>query len=128
MKIVKFNFDIFPHSFYVGWNSTLENVKELFEDDFELYRIFEDTGKYPSTLATTYKVNTKDGEGASFIHFHGSKKPKPETIAHEAFHVLCNIASVINSTLDESAEEYSAYILGWIVKCINSTINQPKKN
>lgn len=66
-------------------------------------------------------VDTADEKDHSALVIFTNSGIRPNTIAHEAFHIVCLVAKHIGIQLNDSSEEAYAYLLDWLVRQL--TIN-----
>ena len=88
--------------------------------------ISDDRDQYGSTYDLLYNKNT--GYKTILVVFDGI--PKPEQMAHEAFHVMNGIFKDVDLEFNYSkntGNEHLAYIIEWAVKCMRDAIEKEKK-
>lgn len=88
--------------------------------------ILDDGDQYGSTYDLLHNKNT--GYKTILVVFDGI--PKPEQMAHEAFHVMNGIFKDVDLEFNYSkntGNEHLAYIIEWAVKCMRDAIEKEKK-
>ena len=113
MKIYQFDPQIYPRNLWVSVGASVEELQEKFGKE----DIKEDLDD--SYYAETYPVQQKETLlGGVLIRFQDLKAMTPENMAHEATHAALEIFDCCDCRIDVENQEPFAYLVGWIVKCI----------
>lgn len=109
--------DIFPFNIAVMHAKELDSDKNVFTmENGEKCKLVE------GALGVVFR-GYKDKVPYSIIVFSGV--PTHDIIAHEAFHAACDLLENIGVQYDRfGSNETFAYVLQYIVRCINSTIEK----
>lgn len=116
--------DILPFNIAVVKNSELKNLKEFTDCEGNKISIGE------NVLGAVVKAIHNDSENGrkacySMIVFRDT--PNVNTIAHEAFHSACDLLESVGIDYTHyGSNEVYAYMIGYIVDCINDALNKDK--
>lgn len=120
--IDKYEQPIYPFELYVAIDNDLEKILSEFTDfNGVSSNITTDCSWKHSDAVVYYEILNKNTNSNSYLVAF-SKEPDIPLVAHEAFHVLFRVYEFIGET--KLANEASAYLLEWIVKCITNTITK----
>ena len=118
MSIYQFDPQIYPRKLWVSVGASTEELQERFGKE----DIKEDLDD--SYYAETYSVQQKEPLlGGVLIRFQNLKAMTPENMAHEATHAALEIFDYCDCRIDVENQEPFAYLVGWIVKCIEEVRN-----
>lgn len=119
-KIHEFDPQIYPRKLWVSINPSMADINEFFDNKDGYIKPFED-----SCDADCWHTGTKqpDVKGGVFVRFQSKRVMTADNIAHEATHLALMIFEYIGGKVDAENQEPFAYLVGWIVKCINKVKN-----
>lgn len=120
LKVHSFENGIYQPRLYVVVDSRLEEISKSFKECNGSALKVDDVNDF--TRAFVYGVPVLyDGDknqGGFLIVFNSKKTMDMPTIAHEAFHAVCEYADLIGiDYVENGTNEARAYLLGWMVKC-----------
>lgn len=119
-QIHEFNPEIYPRRLWVTVGAPYAVIKDMFEDVL------------PMEASTDAQVdNTRrtkpDVKGGILIRFENHKAMTAANIAHEAVHAAMEIFGYVDAYPDLKNQEPFAYLVGWIVRCIDEVKNYKNK-
>ena len=118
MSIYQFDPQIYPRKLWVSVGASTEELQERFGKE----DIKEDLDD--SYYAETYSVQQKEPLlGGVLIRFQDLKAMSPENMTHEATHAALEIFDYCDCRIDVENQEPFAYLVGWIVRCIDEVRN-----
>ena len=118
MRIYQFDPQIYPRKLWVSIGASTEELQERFGKE-DIKKDLDD-----SYYAETYSVQQKEPLlGGVLIRFQDLKAMTPENMAHEATHAALEIFDYCDCRIDVENQEPFAYLVGWIVKCIEEVRN-----
>lgn len=118
MNIYQFDPQIYPRRLWVSVGASTEELQGKFGKE----DIKEDLDD--SYYAETYAVQQKEPLlGGVLIRFQDWKSMSPGNIAHEATHAAIEIFDYCDCRIDVDNQEPFAYLVGWIVSCIEEVRN-----
>lgn len=123
--IDKYEQPIYPFELYVAIDNDLEKILSEFIDfDGVSSSLTTDCSWKHNDAVVYYEILNKNTNSNSYLVVFPKEPDIPDIplIAHEAFHVLFRVYEFIGET--KWANEPSAYLLEWIVKCITNTITK----
>jgi hypothetical protein len=107
---------LYRSTFFIAVNISDIKLKEELEKHVDCERIIKSLVKH-SRITDHEQAVTAYKEGFSIIRYKTLKDAQDiNSIAHEAFHVVCNITRYVGITLSEDSEEAFAYLLGYITE------------
>ena len=113
IKVHQFDPVIYPYTLWVAITDNLEEIKTRFTYyDYTPLEI-----KLKSYYGVTFDVRDELKTRGSLILFSYKKYMTVGYMAHEASHVADNIFEYIGE--DHPSDEAKAYLIEWIVDCIN---------
>lgn len=117
MKIYQFDPQIYPRKLWVSVSVSTEELQERF-GKYDIKDI--DDGYYGQTICVQQKEPLL---GGVLVRFQDLKAMSPENIAHEATHAALVIFDYCDCRIDIGNQEPFAYLIGWIVRCIEEVRN-----
>lgn len=112
MKIYQFDPQIYPRKLWVSVGTSTEELNEKFVEEI---KDIDD-----SADAETWPVQQKEPLlGGVLIRFSDLKDMRPDNIAHEATHAALEIFDYVEARIQYDNQEPFAYLVGWVVKCID---------
>lgn len=106
-KLHEFDLTPYPQKLWIAIST------DKFED---LLKGAEDLEKYH--YADVGYVSDKNGMAGYLLRFENKKAMTMSNIAHEASHVAMDCLDYIGEEVNLKNQEYFAYLLGYIVECI----------
>lgn len=112
MKVYQFDPQIYPRKLWVAVGVPTEELNEKFVDEI---KDMDD-----STDAETLPIQQKEPLlGGVLVRFENLKSMRPDNIAHEATHAALEIFDYVDARIQYDNQEPFAYLVGWVVKCID---------
>lgn len=117
MSIYQFDPQIYPRRLWVSVDTSTEELQKRFgKEDIKDF----DNSYYAETMVVQQKEPLF---GGVLVRFQDLKAMTPDTIAHEATHVALEIFDYCDCRIDIENQEPFAYLVGWVVKCIEEVRN-----
>ena len=119
--LYEFELHIYPRKLWVAVDCSNDYLKQYFDEVIPL-----DITQY----TTVYDTGTKGkvAFGGIIICFWYKKYMSVENIAHESTHAALEVFDYIGSKVDLKNQEYLAYLIGYIAKCLDQVKNGNVKN
>ena len=115
--VYQFDPQIYPRILWVATGASTEELQERFGK--ESIKDMSD-----SSYAETDCVQQKEPLlGGVLVRFEDLKAMTPEIMAHEATHAALAIFDYCGCRIEIENQEPFAYLVGWIVKCIEEVRN-----
>lgn len=112
MKVYQFDPQIYPRKLWVAVGVTTSELNEKFVDEI---KDMDD-----SNDAETLPIQQKEPLlGGVLVRFENLKSMRPDNIAHEATHAALEIFDYVDARIQYDNQEPFAYLVGWVVKCID---------
>lgn len=119
MKVYQFDPQVYPRKLWVAVGVPTEELNEKFGN-------IKDMDDYCD--AETMPVQQKEPLlGGVLIRFSDLKAMRPDNIAHEATHAALEIFDYVEARIQYDNQEPFAYLVGWVVKCIDEVKNDSMK-
>lgn len=120
-KIVEFDSVIYPFKLWVSITNDLNDICGTFIDFYTKYGL---TKKFsPNQIAFTQVVERiSDDFLGILIVIQNKDDCTTQIMAHEATHAVRDIWEILNEC--SVGKEADAYLVGWVVKCIESVKNE----
>lgn len=120
LKIHQFDPEIYPRKLWIIFSNN-PNLKNDFLDRNNNDLVLDTSNCYAITIRVKEKKSKLLGE---LVIFESKEKCTPKNMAHEAAHVVSDIWADLGE--DEPGEEANAYLVGWVVDCMNTAKNFKK--
>ena len=117
MNIYQFDPQVYPRRLWVSVEATTEELQQKFrKDDIKDM----DDSYYAQTICVQQKEPLL---GGVLVRFQDLKAMSLGNIAHEATHAALEIFDYCDCRIDVANQEPFAYLVGWIVRCIDEVRN-----
>lgn len=131
MEIIEFNNGVYPISLYVVTDADMDEIADKFyqmTQDGELTEFEIRKRRTPiASIADCY--HKLDKQSGVMCLIWKKREMKKDIMAHEASHIASLIFEKLGIEIDGfygSSNEPFAYLVGWVVRCIDGVINSKK--